>query len=272
MQFRIEDKIHWSESRDHLRDKYVFGWRDHYPMEYHKGDYWLIGNDGLCLSLGDHEYEGVGGELIDSNQSKEDYVKAVLSYLWDSSGIAEDFNFDWSGSPNSLEEQYLRTYENSRDLKPKVDMWRRYKQEGKTQSVIAQTMGINQSTVQRAIAEVGGKLDYDRGQCFEDDFRYLVAPLLFDYYLKDGSHGHYDGLGVLPDGLIQIVSLKCYSETRCSITLGLSDVRPEIEKLQSLLNAGYKATGVIYLYEMNRGKTYFATFNADFERCTLQLD
>lgn len=263
MKLNIIDKVHFDKSIEELKEEY-YRTRRMFPLS---GHFYLIGNNGL----GEGRSDGFAYNTFESvPDNKEDYAKLVLSEGYNNWGYnSESPTYEFN--PKLYLDEYASE---KKDLAIKVDCYRRYVEENKRQWEIANALGIDQSTVNKYIRIIEGKLAFDRGHDFEMMFEYSMSPLVYDYYVAKGGRAEYDGLGVrdiFAPNNIDIISLKVYEDRRGSITLTKSDLRPEIEEMEILISKGNKIIGRIYLWETTRNILYSEIFNVDFERCTLRL-
>lgn len=164
-------------------------------------------------------------------------------------------NFDFS------EENWLKEHEAkevyAKDGKPtalgrKIECYRRFCLEHDRQRTIAEDMRISQSAVAQWVNHVEGAIAHDRGKAFENYFARVKAPLKYKQYIQKGGNSEFDGEGFLENGDIEVVSLKCFSESRNSVTMGLKDLRPEIAEVRKLRAEGKKANLRLVFHECLR--------------------
>lgn len=163
-----------------------------------------------------------------------------------------DFNVEDWVKEHELKEVYGATGKPTA-LGLKLIAYRRYYFERDKQKIIAHDLGISQPSVAQWIDAIEYQIGYELGHAYEDFFARVRAPMLFKSYRKLGGNGEPDGIGELENGEIEIVSLKCYRESRNSVTISRKELRPEIAGTTKLVNAGKKAKLHLFFREHLRG-------------------
>lgn len=169
------------------------------------------------------------------------YVTFTMNICGKQFTITRRFNFSMAERVN----HYLQDPEWS----TQAICYKRYYLDKDRQKVIAQDLGIDDSTVSKYVDRMARKLAYDLGLAYESHYAEVIAPSRFESFERRGGKGEPDLIGK-KEGTTYIVSIKCY-DSPTHRTVERSALSPEIEYAKQLIAQGEKNVKAILHFHIN---------------------
>lgn len=136
-----------------------------------------------------------------------------------------------------------------------VQVYNENVKQGIAQDVLATKYGHVQKWVSDIKSKVIGGLGRLMGNDFEPRLKkYLDKLGIYKDVKTKGGQGGFDLFRVAMDGVIEVVSVKCYNTPRTSRSIEIKKFAPEIKMVRNLLKKGKKARFFTLIYDHTQGR------------------